>query len=83
MDPYPMTIVEDRYTGAYSGGLYTAWNNFPWEVPEAIFGDDSSCFDFWRLVRKNKSIYLFGVGQTPEEAAKNLREKINSKSNVD
>lgn len=28
-DIYPLTIVKDRYTGVYSGGIYTAWKLSP------------------------------------------------------
>lgn len=40
---YPLTVVADRYSGAYSGGKWTAWNLYPWDVPGGIFGDDCGC----------------------------------------
>lgn len=64
---YPLTIVSDRYTGAYSGGQYTAWNLSATELPDAIDGDDVDCMSFWR----NNTIPV-GKGRTVGEALANL-----------
>lgn len=45
--PYPLTICVDRYSGAYSGGEFTAWNLDANEVPEEIHSDDVTCSLFW------------------------------------
>lgn len=64
---YPLTIVSDRYTGAYSGGQYTAWNLSANELPDGIDGDDVDCMSFWR----NNTIPV-GKGRTVSEALANL-----------
>ena len=71
---YPITIVLDRYCGVYSGGIYTAWNLLPENVPKEIDGSDSECMDFWNA---NKT--LCGKGDTPNTAAASLLEMIARK----
>lgn len=66
-DIYPLTIIADRYTGAYSGGEYLAFNLDFYEIPEDVNGDDCACNDFWG---KNK--IPVGKGYTIEEALANL-----------
>lgn len=73
-DIYPLTIVMDRYTGAYSGGLYTAWNLDFYDVPKEIEGDDSVCHSFWH---DNKIIC--GLGNEPISAANDLLNKLTHK----
>ena len=68
---YPITIVQDRYGGCYSGGAYTAWNSEPWEVPSDISGGDLSCGIFWG---ENKLIC--GKGGTPDEAERDLIDQL-------
>ena len=29
---YPLTIINDRYAGTYSGGIFTAWNMDYYEI---------------------------------------------------
>lgn len=60
---YPLTIVQDRYNGIYSGGKFTAWNLYPDELPEEAFGDDVTCRCFWA----DQEIAV-GRGSTPNEA---------------
>ena len=69
---YPLTIVSDRYTGAYSGGQYTAWNLSANELPDGIDGDDVDCMSFWR----NNTIPV-GKGRTVSEALANLYIQLN------
>lgn len=69
-DIYPLTIVKDRYNGAYSHGKYTAWNLNPCYVPEEICSSDVECYDFWL-----DNHLPVGLGDTPWEAVENL-EKI-------
>ena len=71
---YPITIAFDRYGGAYSGGIYTAWNLLPENVPKEIDGSDSECMDFWSA---NKT--LCGKGDTPNAAVASLLTKIARK----
>ena len=71
IDLYPVTIVEDRYTGTYSEGVYTAWNLDPWDIPKEIDGSDAECALFWRC---NK--IPVGKGFTPNEALDDLVQQI-------
>ena len=72
-DIYPVTIVADRYNGTYSGGIFTAWNCYPKDVPEDIEYDDCSCSEFFRSYDKP-----YGVGDTPTKAYKDLRRKLEN-----
>ena len=69
---YPLTIVCDRYNGAYSGGKYTAWMLDPWDVPADIEECDFVCRDFWE---KNEE--PVGIGANPIIAMEDLRLKVN------
>lgn len=68
---YPLTVIPDRYGGAYSEGGYLAFNLDPNEVPEDVYGDDTACMMFW--CRNSLPV---GKGQTPYEAIKNLYKKL-------
>ena len=65
---YPLTITADRYTGAYSSGVFTAWNLEPIEVPTEPFEDDVVCMNYWH----SSETVVCGKGDTPEEAVANL-----------
>lgn len=69
---FPMTIVYDRYGGAYSGGVYTAWNKDFWDIPEEVDGCDPECSLFWLQCEE-----IVGVGNTPNLAAEDLMYKLN------
>ena len=69
--PYPLTICNDRYSGAYSGGKFTAWHLDAEDVPIDIFGDDVECDMFW----ESNDIPV-GIGNTPEEAINDLKSKL-------
>lgn len=73
---YPLTIVMDRYTGVYSGGIFTAWNLDPDEIPEDICADDNSASEFFDDIRYGRRDYIYGIGETPDEAAMDLYMKI-------
>ena len=77
-DIYPLVIIEDRYTGVYSNGEYTAWNMYFDEIPQDIDGDDVSCYDFWHSYNG-----IVGLGRTPNEAIEDLRKKLNAERNED
>lgn len=68
---YPLTIVADRYAGAYSGGDYIAWNLEPWLVPEGTEYDGADGLDFWE---ENKIVC--GKGRTVSEALVDLYCKL-------
>ena len=69
---YPLTIVKDRYGGAYSDGVYTAWNLDYYEIPLEVALDDVSCMDFW----SNNTI-IVGKGNTPEESIEDLYKQLD------
>ena len=73
-DIYPLTIIKDRYCGAYSGGLYTAWNLAFECVPVQINFDDVTCSNFWAF-----NTIKVGKGNTPIEAIENLRKRLGDK----
>lgn len=68
---YPLTIALDRYNGTYSGGIFTAWNLYPQDVPEEIDSDDVSCCVFF----ENTKI-IYGRGETPENAVIDLMNRL-------
>lgn len=69
---FPCTIVTDRYTGSYSGGKFTAWAQYPDDVPQEIFSQDVPCGEFWEDEVKK----LVGIGDTPQEAYDDLNRKM-------
>lgn len=85
---YPLTIVMDRYSGVYSGGLFTAWNLEPCDVPIDILSDDVTCMDFWYGVNGDvlsgviRDDIICGVGNTPDEAAANLYARLRRTNNA-
>ena len=68
---YPLTIIKDRYSGAYSGGRYTAWNLDFECVPHQINLDDVTCSGFWAF-----NEIKVGKGETIEDAIKNLQKLL-------
>lgn len=68
---YPLTIVADRYNGAYSGGKYTAWNLLAEDIPEGTEADDVDCYDFWLT-----NEIVCGKGRTVSEALADLYIKL-------
>lgn len=73
-DIYPLVIICDRYTGAYSGGKYTAWNHDLEDIPPEIDGDDVDCRNFWWGGEADK--YNVGKGSTIAEAVMDLARKL-------
>lgn len=71
-DGYPVTVVSDRYDGAYSRGKWTAWPLDRDEVPDEIDADDSIADDFW-----SSQPHPVGIGQNPSEAYDDLLKKMN------
>ena len=70
---YPLTIVEDRYGGCYSKGIYLAFNLEAWDVPEDVNGSDVDCVCFWDDDAKE---YAIGKGDTAQEAIDDLARKL-------
>lgn len=68
---YPCTIVNDRYSGSYSGALWTAWNMPSEEVPPEIDAGDGDCGAFWHAFTG-----IVGKGDTPQAAYDDLARKL-------
>lgn len=75
---YPLTIVCDRYGGAYSGAQYLAFNLDPDCIPDAVGAGDIDEMEFW-MINKDYEKYDIGKGKTVQEAHDNLKEIILSK----
>lgn len=69
---YPVTIVMDRYDGAYSGARWTAWNLY--EPPHGCLDGDVECAEFWGGLD-----IPVGKGQSPAEAYENLVEALGER----
>jgi hypothetical protein len=78
-DIYPVTIISDRYTGVYSGGDWTAWACDADDIPEGIFDSDVECANAWSKLKRDrkKGKIIFGVGNTPNEAMRDLIKSNN------
>lgn len=73
-DVYPVTIIDDRYAGCYSGGKYLAFNLEAWDVPKGVsWGGDVDCAGFWADEASN---YVIGKGNTPDRAYQDLVERV-------
>ncbi len=85
--PYPVTIIQDRYRGVYSGGKWIALagddhGDLDWFPVLRTAMDDwgphggnIAAKDFWSEEHANIS-----VGDTPDEAYANLLKKIGAKT---
>lgn len=82
IDIYPLTIVQDRYTGAYSGGRWLAFNLDPWDIPEDPWMDDVSAGYFWEDLRNGRIDLHVGIGSTKSEAVQNLQIKLERNINA-
>jgi hypothetical protein len=76
--PFPLTVIRDRYGGAFSGGVFLAFHLDASNVPYAVFADTITCDHFWNgplaIEKKNCEAdrYLVGIGCSPNEAVENL-----------
>lgn len=71
---YPCTIIMDRYTGAYSGAIWLAFNLYSYDVPKEIEADDGSCHRYWNT--HDHLVTPIGKGDTPQEAYDDLLKNI-------
>ena len=82
-DAYPLCVIKDRYGGTYSDGEYTAWLCGISYIPEGVFEDDVTCGCTWGKLKtaRKKGEFVYGVGETPDEALRDLAKTIirNSK----
>jgi hypothetical protein len=82
---YPIAVVQDRYGGTYSGGEWLAISkadkleNGAFRIIRALefgpHGDDGNAMDFW-----HEPPDWIAVGNTPDEAVANLRNKVRPKA---
>ena len=70
---YPLTIINDRYTGTYSGGIFTAWNMYYYEIPTEPAEGDVICIRFWETTK-----IPVGRGETPQEAVDDLTRRLEA-----
>lgn len=77
---YPLTIIDDRYDGLYSGGPYLAFPLHFNEVPAAVRGPDLDCAGFWREQDTGKHPIPCGRGGSPEAAFQELKDVMAKKS---
>jgi hypothetical protein len=73
---YPLTIKADRYSGAYSGGKYTAWPCGEEDIPDGVFMDDVTCAHEWGVIKSERQ--HVGIGCTPSVALVDLYLKEHS-----
>lgn len=83
-DIHPVTIVQDRYSGAYATSYITgrrsnvvaiwiAWHCYPWEVPLDTLNSDIECDEFWREYNGDP---VCGMGISPHEALVDLKNEL-------
>lgn len=83
MNTFPIAIIEDRYTGAYSGGRWLAIamadvsegqhsTRVSAMLAEGPFGQDCDAMDFW----ENPPDWI-AVGHTPTDAFTELQNKLD------
>ncbi len=90
---YPIAIIEDRYNGVYSKGKWVAIASSRFQMVAFVenctnfeyldnygFGDDCEADKFWDT---HKDELWIAVGDTPDEALKNLVEKQLPKDHKD
>ena len=73
LETYPVAIIEDRYSGTYSGGKWLAFSCANERIfGLACFGGDGDAMAFWLEPPKD-----IGVGSTPQEALEKLLSQIS------
>ena len=68
---YPVTILNDRYYGCYSGAEWLAFPLDREDVPEDVCGEDEEEMWFWDNFKG-----IVGKGNTPDSSYKDLLEKM-------
>lgn len=79
VDLYPVIVVQDRYSGVYSGGKWWAVARADERLQEVIwnfpaFDGDTECHNFWLDPPD-----WIAVGKTPDEAVQALIAKATGK----
>lgn len=72
---YPLTMIMDRYNGAYSNAKYTAWNLDSDDIPDGPNSEDIECLHFWEEIKRERTICV-GRGETPNDALLDLNKQI-------
>jgi hypothetical protein len=73
-DIYPLTIISDRYNGAYSGAKFLAFALDHCDIPEEVGGGDGDEMRFWDGDLHKR--FKIGKGSTPQEAFNDLWLKL-------
>jgi hypothetical protein len=73
-DVHPVTIVDDRYGGTYSGGRWCAFPSNPQDVPPDPSWDDSSAAGWWA----DAEGLPVGRGDTPDLAYADLVRRLET-----
>ena len=76
-DIYPITIVQDRYGGTYSGAAFLCFGCEFYEIPEEVNGDDIESITFWDItnLKTYHADLHIGKGETPDAALRDYVEK--------
>lgn len=69
---YPITLIQDRYNGTYSGAKWLAFNEDTNEIDPSVSGDDESCMKFWETYSG-----VVGKGDDPDSAIKSLELELS------
>ena len=82
-DIYPITIVQDRYGGTYSGAAFLCFGCEYYEIPQEVNGDDIEAMIFWDNTNLNTyhANLRIGKGETPDDALRDHAEKYSKLSN--
>lgn len=78
---WPVTIICDRFSGAYSNGLYWAMPVLHDQIPEDPFVDGSVADEFWVRVDNNE-VWPVGAGATPNDAVLDLIRAVEEGRNA-
>ena len=70
-DHYPLTVINDRYNGTYSGGKYLAFPREFNEIEDEVCGSDPECMTYWAEFDD-----FVGKGATINEAVHDLHDKL-------
>lgn len=76
---YPVTIVQARYGGAYEGAEWLCFPCYPHQVDDKARGWDDSdieCAEFWEEVGRRPGKWIIGRGWSPDDAYKDLIDRI-------
>ena len=71
VDPYPVTVVRARYSGAYEPGEWRAFPLSADDLPAGWAGGDPACVGFWQSYDG-----VVGAGSTPQAAYDDLVERL-------